>query len=235
MRSWLASLTICLCATPSLAGDASKLPDFFTQSFDAVSAQPLQAMAPAEKPAAAAEVAAVPASPPVDAAMRAEETGAIAHDVPTPPRRPGEPAAAPVVKVAAPAAKIVAPVAAKPAAPAAVKPAATAAAKPAAPAEPMVVAAASSVGSAPPPLGAAFSLAVPASVRIKSPLSFTFGGRSYDLVSTDGLNVRTECTKEANGRCIVHPMRNLKEAIAGQTLQCRPAGDGPNARVACQR
>src|SRR5690242_6809129 len=68
MRSWFASLLIPFVQSPvalmpggaSLAQDASKLPDYFTQSFDAVKAAPLQVMTPETKPGAAAAAIAQP-------------------------------------------------------------------------------------------------------------------------------------------------------------------------------
>jgi hypothetical protein len=81
--------------------------------------------------------------------------------------------------------------------------------------------------------GKAFSLKIPADVRIRSATVFTVGSRTYQLVSTEGLDIDRSCTNEASGRCIYHPMRALKRAIAGQTLQCRQAADGN--QVSCRR
>jgi hypothetical protein len=82
-------------------------------------------------------------------------------------------------------------------------------------------------------LGKAFALKIPADVRIRSATTFTVKDRTYQLVSTEGLDIDKSCTNEASGRCIYHPMRALKRAIAGQTLQCRQSVEGN--QVSCRR
>jgi hypothetical protein len=81
--------------------------------------------------------------------------------------------------------------------------------------------------------GKAFALKIPADVRVRSATAFTVENRTYQLVSTEGLGIDRSCTNEASGRCIYHPMRALKRAIAGQTLQCRQAEEGN--QVSCRR
>jgi hypothetical protein len=154
MRSTLAMLIVLGTSVGAAAQEASTLPDFFQQSFDALAKQPL---APA-------------------ASGRQEETGSIpSGEMPMPPRR-SAPAATP---------------------------------------------------------SRAFALKVPADVRIRSATAFTVDNRTYQLVSTEGLGIDRSCTNEASGRCIYHPMRALKRAIAGQTLQCREASEGN--QVSCRR
>jgi hypothetical protein len=154
MRFILAILIVFGSSLGAAAQEASTLPDFFQQSFDALEKQPL---APA-------------------ASGRQEETGSIpSGEMPMPPPRPA-PASTP---------------------------------------------------------SKAFALKIPADVRIKSATAFTVDNRTYRLVSTEGLGIDRSCTNEASGRCIYHPMRALKRAIAGQTLQCREAAEGD--QVSCRR
>jgi hypothetical protein len=80
----------------------------------------------------------------------------------------------------------------------------------------------------------AFALKVPENVQVKDARSFVVEKRRYVLASTDGLGLETNCTQEANGHCIFHPMRALKQAIAGRTLQCRSVEDEAD-RIACGR
>jgi hypothetical protein len=78
-----------------------------------------------------------------------------------------------------------------------------------------------------------FTLKVPQNVRIKDRQSFAIGGDFYRLASTKGLSVSQECVPQPKGGCMRRPMRALKQAIAGRTLQCRHLGDG--FRVECTR
>jgi len=68
--------------------------------------------------------------------------------------------------------------------------------------------------------GERFSVTVPPTVRIANDKTFIVGKDRYALASLEGLDVSQRCVKEANGRCMRRPMRWLKEAIAGRTLQC---------------
>jgi hypothetical protein len=85
-----------------------------------------------------------------------------------------------------------------------------------------------------PDAGAAFTLKVPPDVRIADPTTFVVGNESYALATLDGLDVQTQCVREASGRCMVRPMRFLKNAIAGQTLTCHRLESDP-ARVTCEK
>jgi hypothetical protein len=81
---------------------------------------------------------------------------------------------------------------------------------------------------------AAFTVKVPENVRIADPTSFVVGNDRYVLATLEGLDVQTQCVREASGRCMVRPMRFLKNAIAGRTLTCQRAADG-SEKVTCEK
>lgn len=64
------------------------------------------------------------------------------------------------------------------------------------------------------------ALSVPRSVRVLGPLTFEVGSTRYRLQSADGLGV-SACSSRREGRCFRRPRGDLKQAIAGTTLQCR--------------
>src|SRR5215470_10729806 len=107
MRSWFAYLLI-PCglgaggASLAQTADSSKLPEYFTQSFDAVNAAPLQVVTPETKPGAAAAAIVNPGettvmvSRPAQTAATAKSDGAMAATKPAapvaaPPQAPLDP------------------------------------------------------------------------------------------------------------------------------------------------
>lgn len=85
-----------------------------------------------------------------------------------------------------------------------------------------------------PDAGEAFTVKVPSDVRIADPTTFFVGNDRYALATLDGLGVQTQCVREASGRCMVRPMRFLKNAIAGQTLTCHRLESDPS-RITCEK
>lgn len=70
----------------------------------------------------------------------------------------------------------------------------------------------------------ALSLKVPGSVRIRSGSTFTIGSDTYRI--EDPETVTAESCKRRSRGCTRRPMRSLKQAIAGATLQCTSSKDG---------
>ena len=224
MRFGLIILSLCLVPGLADAAQRKRLPDFFGQSFDAVSAQPL---------------ADYPLGGPRATPVKVDETGAIGSDgVPMPPPRPGATASTGPRLSARQASRegerrVVATAQGQPASRSAPLPAP--AEKGAAQTVRLATAQPATPAVAAPAPGAPFALKVPANVRIRSGTSFAFDSRDYQLASLEGLGVNERCTPEKGGRCIRHPMRSLREAIAGRTLQCRAAVDGPATKLTCTR
>ena len=265
MRASLALALILVASGVAFAAERKRLPDFFEQSFDAVAAKPLAPYVPEkadetgaippdgvpmppQRPDVADDIV-IKRKPLMKAAGASKAIAADDHSgTPATVRRPRNVSVQMVSSV--PAAAIAPGTAAAQPVPAAPAPGplrssvTQASPRPAAAQQPpaaTVVAsaaptAATSVSQSASKSGGAFTLKVPASVRISGATSFVVDSRHYQLASLEGLGVDTRCTPEANGRCIRHPMRALKQAIAGKTLQCRPMGGSSSSQqVACAR
>ena len=245
MRFWLASLLIALLPGLSFAAERKKLPDFFLQSFEAVEEQPLTPYeAGRAEETGAIDGTFVPEPPPrpeVKMASTPQRTRRTRR-LETSASRQRQVAAvspkeAPPPGTSAEAASLAAQSMPRPAAPAPPLPTLTPATQKVA----ALIPASKAIAPKPDPSPAAsaskeaFTVKVPANVRVKDATSFVVDNRRYQLASTEGLGVNTKCVQQANGRCIRRPMRSLKEAIAGRTLQCRPASDGAGERLACTR
>lgn len=81
------------------------------------------------------------------------------------------------------------------------------------------------------------ALAVPERVRLIDGSAFRLGEDRYRLTSLDAVGVVQGCAVTRGRRCISHPRRALREAIAGRTLHCRLAdqGSGRETMVTCRQ
>jgi hypothetical protein len=68
------------------------------------------------------------------------------------------------------------------------------------------------------------TLKVPSSVRVRSGSTFTIGSASYRLKDVD--SIAPDSCKRGSRGCKRHPMRTLRQAIAGATLKCSASTSG---------
>jgi hypothetical protein len=68
------------------------------------------------------------------------------------------------------------------------------------------------------------TLKVPSSVRVRSGSTFTIGSESYRLKNVD--SIATDSCRRGSRGCKRHPMRTLRQAIAGATLKCSASTSG---------
>lgn len=79
------------------------------------------------------------------------------------------------------------------------------------------------------------SLAVPPNVRVRERNTFQIGSDLYKLTSLEGLGI-PRCNRKTSRRCTNHPRSDLRDAIAGATLDCTVHDETGNVHsVTCDR
>jgi hypothetical protein len=74
------------------------------------------------------------------------------------------------------------------------------------------------------------TLKVPSSVRVRSGSTFSIGSASYRLKDVD--SIASDSCKRGSRSCKRHPMRTLRQAIAGATLKCSAVTSGSSTILA---